>query len=201
MAETKMQHHPHVGVDYQSGHGGKRVSVMGYSHHSDDDDHEDFTTRCVANVQSGAWPHISFFNQIASYFHSANDRFWSTVAFLNFLPRRIGGGDERFDHGTADDTEEGRHRVREFLERHRPDFLFVFSRKAWASLPRTLEDERDGNGGARISPDHDFDRQHYRLSDGHVVQAIGLRHPQGAEKDVMRRAVASALALEPAPPA
>lgn len=192
---------PNIGREYHKQSKGKRIAIMGYSHHSDEEDHEALTAQCVKKVEGGERVGFGFFHQISSYFEAANDKFWSGVAFLNFLPRKVEGGEARFASGSASDVEEGRNRALAFLEEHKPDFLFVFSRKAWESLPKTLEDERGTGGGARLLPDSDFDRHHYRLRDGHVVQAFGLRHPQGARKSVMSEAVAAAMKMKPNPPA
>ncbi len=196
---NKVQHRPHVGRDYEQGISGRRVAIMGFSHHDDDlsTDSAGATEECLAKVIAGEHPETQFFRQISSYFGDDKDQFWSRVLFFNFLPRAVDrAGRGRYRDGTFDEVQVARERFLEIVHQHKPDMLFVLSEKAWPSLPPSIEDQ-EGKAGDRFLAGETFERHHYRTSEGHVVQVIGLRHPQGARKESMMQGVAAAMQLRP----
>lgn len=195
-----MEHAPYQGSGY--GNNGKpKVAIMGYSHYDrDTPDGEDKTLDVLAGVIAGNHPPTQFFHQIAGYFGEQGDDFWNDVAFFNFGPRTIGESEHKHDGLNADDLRDAKARFLRLLEQLQPDMLFVFTRKGWKTLPPSEEDTR-GTSGAPLIAGQEFDRHHYRLTDGTIVQAFGLRHPERATKQVMRDAVTAALAMRPAPPA
>lgn len=172
----------------QSGLSGQRIAVAGHSHWSNDPDHDAFTDECLRNVISGKW-RIAFFTSIARSF-GFEDRtdFWSRVLFFNFLPTKVGNGDERNGYGRPDQLEVGRARVLRILDQHKPDKLFVFSTKAWGEFPHTIEDQ----AGVEAQPPLYWHT--YQTRSGHRVKAVGLRHPQGADGTAMRERVQALMA-------
>lgn len=172
----------------EGGLSGQRIAIAGHSHWSDDPDHDGFTDVCLRNVISGEW-RISFFTSIARYFGFEDQAtFWPQVMFFNFLPTMVGGDLDRFGYGHADQLEAGRARVLRILDQHEPDKLFVFSTKAWREFPPTIED----NAKAEAQPPHHWHT--YETSSGHRVKAVGLRHPQGADRAEMTAQVQSLMA-------
>lgn len=153
---------------------GQRIAIAGHSHWSDDPDHSAFTEDCLRNVISGDW-RIAFFTSIARYFGFEDQlTFWSNVLFFNFLPTKVGTGDERFRDG-RDQAEAGRARVLRILNQHQPEKLFVFSTKAWLEFPSTVEDQ------AKTEAEPPLHWHTFVTPSMHRVKAIGLRHPQGAD--------------------
>lgn len=172
----------------RGGLSGQRIAVAGHSHWSDDPDHEAFTDVCLRNVISGEW-RISFFTSIARYFGFDEPAdFWPNVLFFNFLPTMVGESGERFDNGRKDQWEAGRARVLRILDQHKPDKLFVFSTKAWQEFPPTIEDATGVEGQPPLY------WHTYEVGNGHRVKAVGLRHPQGANAELMKAQVASLMA-------
>lgn len=172
----------------RTGVSGQRIAIAGHSHWSNDPDHDGFTDQCLRNVISGCW-RISFFTSIARYFgFDDQDEFWSSVLFFNFLPTKVGGDNARFGYGGSHQLEAGRARVLRILDQHKPEKLFVFSTKAWREFPPTLEDE----GRSKVEPPLFWHT--YLTPSNHKVRAIGLRHPQGANRQVMFDQVARLMA-------
>lgn len=165
---------------------GQKIAIAGHSHWSDDPDHDGSTDACLHNVISGKW-RIAFFTSIARYFGFEPAEFWPQVLFFNFLPTVVGKGIDRFKDG-ADQWEAGRARALRILDQHEPDKMFVFSTKAWKVFPPTIEDSA---GVEAQAPDY---WHTYQTSSGHEVKAVGLRHPQGAEKAAMTARVKSLMA-------
>ena len=193
------EHRPHEGPGYRSD-GHQRIAIMGYSHHGEPaSDSADKTIDVLSDVIAGNHPPTQFFHQIAEYFGNDGDRFWEKVAFFNFAPRAIGDSDQKHRDLDEQELREARDRFLALLEVLQPDLLFVFTRKGWNNLPKSEEDQR-GTSGREIIAGEQFDRHHYRLENGKVVQAFGLRHPERATKSVMIAAVTAALQMEADPP-
>lgn len=146
--------------------------------------------RTIRNVMSGCWE-ISIFDRIRDYFgFSHNAEFWPQVTFFNFGSTSIGGQEDRYRWATKEQVALGRARVLDIPEEHRPEEVLVFTRKGWRSFPPTIEDDL---GIAEPGWPHGW--QTYRLRDGGLVRATGLRHPQFARKADMSAAVSEILAL------
>ena len=175
------EHEPWVGAEYNLGIGGQRVAIVGYSHWGEEaHDTPEATRECVAQVISCEW-RIRFFTQIRNYFgYDDHGAFWPRVLFFNFLPNLVGGPNRRFNHGTPEQHAHGLSRFERLIHRHRPDRVFVFTGRHWAF---GLNNER------RALPNFPkFSSRTYKIGQ-HTAKAFFLRHPQGASKDLMRRAV------------
>ncbi len=138
----------------------------------------------------------AFFDHVQRYF-GFDDRaaFWSRVMFLNYLPDLVGSGENRYAWGTHDQHDRARARFQRVLDRRRPDKVFVFSMKAWDSMPGFRRADPGGKPLGGEFP-RSFEWGTYDAgSDGHVTAAFGLRHPQGASKDIMMRAVRRAMGI------
>jgi hypothetical protein len=181
------------GDSYESGIQGQRLAIVGYSHWgSDEGANADFTRTCVKRVMSG-WKHNStrFFTSIQNYFGFEDPvNFWEKVVFFNFLPNCIGDENDRFGLGTEAQNHRGQQRFLSILRAERPHKVFVFTTKGWRSCPETREEIN--------SPDHapldfgiDFPGFSWGTYDvgGHIAAAFGLRHPQGADGELMRKVV------------
>lgn len=189
-----MEHDYWRGPQYCTGIHGVRFAIVGYSHYwqTDDRDTEDFTQYVIEKQVIGKECSIAFFNSIASYFDRDLD-FWNDVIFFNFIPNGIGPSAKKFARGTPDQVKAGRERALRIFAAHKPSKVLVFSSKGWREFPPTIE-ENSGRGTKSLGDNFPpkFRRGTYAF-DGHSVQAFGLRHPQGAKAETMRRAVRSIL--------
>ena len=182
---------------WRYGIAGYRIAIIGHSHHEDaQDDGDDLTIRTVRKVIDGK-KKIAFFTQIWGYFgFEDNEEFWNRVMFFNYLPERVGAGDERYKKGPREQVDRAKARFQSILRNDKPDKVLVFTNsagKGWPTFPRTLEQEGDDRLplGAEFPK---FSWGRYEAG-GHIVIAFGLRHPQGAPRELMRRAVGQILAL------
>jgi hypothetical protein len=189
-----VQHLHWRGDNYKAGIEGQRLAIVGYSHWGDDDDYGDEGTRnCITKVISGEWAGapMRFFATLRNYFgFESHAEFWHRIVFFNFLPDCVGDGDARFKWGTEEQTNRGRQRLISVLEEEKPHKVLIFTTKGWQSRPPTLEEIGAPEKGLSTlaSEFPKFSRGTYGIG-GHTVMAFGLRHPQGASGDLMRRAV------------
>jgi hypothetical protein len=193
-----MTHRPWVGKHYMDGIKGQRIAVIGYSHWlgEGETDADDATVDTINKVVSGDlhFDTIGFFVRVRSYFgFASHEEFWNRVLFFNFLPECVGGADERYDAGTKEQVERGRHRVLSIFEEYRPHKALVFSARGWQEFPPTRE-ERATNSCTLLGAEFPrFTWGTYQCG-GEVVAGFGLQHPQFAPGELMRRAVEHILA-------
>jgi hypothetical protein len=103
--------------------------------------------------------------------------------FFNYLPVPF-ASIEKFASGDNGQVANAQDRFRSIVEKDDyPHKVLVFTRKGWAAFP-ALEKRR------RLDLDRfpKFCCGSYEAK-GHTARAFGLRHPQGAKKEVMCRAV------------
>lgn len=184
-----IEHMPWIGSNYEEGIDGQKIAISGYSHWGDGHESDDVTVECVEHILDGSWQ-ISFFDRIQSYFgYQDRSIFWNSVLFFNFVPSLVGGAQQRYAWATAEQKKVGQERVLRIIEDHKPDKLFVFTRKGWCSYPKTTEEAR-GEQCLPLGIDQSraFTYGHYLHSGGTTI-AYGLRHPQFARFDAMRAAV------------
>lgn len=189
----RFEHHHWRGPGYHDVPAGQRLAIVGYSHYRQrtEDDFPDFTRWVIENDVLSGSRNIAFFKQIAGYFDGDTD-FWNQVIFFNFIPYCIGTDEDRYEDGSRYQIEAGQQRVLRILEEEKPDKLLVFTTKGWRDFPATAE-ESDGYPGnpqlgAEFPPE--FRSGTYRIN-GHTTRAYGLRHPQGANRELMTKAVES----------
>jgi hypothetical protein len=194
-----MTHTPWRGDSYQDGINGQRIAIVGYSHWLDDGEVDSAdatvdTIRKVINKELG-FERISFFVQIRNYFgFETHEAFWNRVLFFNFLPECVGGPEKRYDSGTEEQIGRGRERFRRILDEYRPHKVLVFTARGWQECPPTRQ-EQTTNSSPMLSSDLPRFSWGTYEHDGHVVMAFGLRHPQFAPTEVMRRAINHILAM------
>lgn len=184
-----MEHSPWVGPDYPLGLDGQRIAIVGYSHWLDEnEDGPEFTKKCVSNVISGKWK-LSFFTQIRNYFgYQDHHAFWSRVMFFNYLPDRVGNQTQRFMHGTDDQRRRAKDRFLRCIGEQLPlaQKVFVFTSRRWA-FP--FDEESFKTLGPTFP---NFRNVKYQVG-GNLISIFFLRHPQGADGEVMRMAINCAL--------
>ncbi len=187
-----IEHLPWIGPDYQKrGLNGQKVALVGYSHWADEDGN-DFTEDTVEKIINGTW-NISFFTNIRNYFGYDNHaEFWPRVVFFNYLPSYVGGADQRYANGSLEQIEQARARFLRLLKQYKPDKVIVFTTKGWSQLPET-DEEKTGRGTFQLWPDDRKFRWGTFGIDGKLIKVFGLRHPQGASFELMKRAVRSIL--------
>ena len=192
-----VEHTPWRGPSYKTGIGGQKLAIVGYSHYlqTDDTDDDDFTRQVIVEDVLNRKRDLFFFNQIAGYFGMDLD-FWNHVVFFNFLPACIGCVDDKFREGTPHQLALGKARALKVFNDEKPDKVFVFTKKGWLAFPPTHEETAELDGtrplGELFPPE--FRWGTYQLS-SHPVTACGLRHPQGADGEMMRKAVAKVMAM------
>jgi hypothetical protein len=179
-----IEHAAWRGTDYcKTGIDGQRIAIVGYSHwHSaGEEDRPEKTNEIVGRVVSGEYK-IQFFTQIRNYFSYADhESFWHRVLFFNFLPNFVGDPNDRYSHGTEEQRSLGRARFARIIREEQPNKLFIFTSRHWVfgdAMGRSQFDQ--------ISPK--FSWRAYDV-EGHSAKAFFLRHPQGASRALMRRAV------------
>lgn len=186
------------GAQYPSGIDSQRIALVGYSHWNRDPDRFDraqFTEDVIRRVMNGESSH-SFFTQIRNYFNfDDHGAFWQKVLFFNYVPRCIGGPDERFAVADESWNDSANKRFREILARDTPDKVIVFTSKGWGSLPpfdAPLHSEFDPTSLAGAILRDPCGTYH---AGAKPVMTFGLRHPQGAPAEIMCRAVKRILEL------
>jgi hypothetical protein len=182
-----IEHAAWVGSDYRLGLGGQRVAIVGWSHFGDEGDEDVGTIGCVNRVISGEWK-IRVFTQIRDYFgYNDHGSFWPRVMFFNYLPSLVGGPEERFGDGTPEQRCKAKERFKRLIRENAPAKVLVFTSRRGAFPPR--------DNPQSLGPDFpQFSQCKYDIG-GHPAPTFFLRHPQGARRDVMRRAVKYVLDL------
>lgn len=175
----EVSHHHWVGsaFDHRSG---EKIAVLGYSHYlGGGRDHDAMTTDLLKSIVNNDHANHSenrntpFFKKIATVFGKDNGTFWNDVVFLNLIPNAIGGREEMYDWADHDSAVAGSTRLFEVLAKHNISKLFVFSAKAWESLPAPvlLRDVPLGSGSR-----YGFNA----FVQAPTTVAFHLRHPQFA---------------------
>lgn len=190
---SEFEHSPWVPDGYKLGLYGRRIAIVGYSHHGrpKDEDHSEFTRDVLQKVIRGENIPGNFFSKIQRYF-GEDKSFWEKVLFFNFLPNQIGASDEKYKIGTKTDHERGRARFLKILLAEKPDCVFVFTTKGWSQCPKTTEEE---NGPCIPLSDNETGSWGTYDISGHRVFAVGLLHPQYSNKARMTKAIKEALAI------
>jgi hypothetical protein len=185
-----IEHKPWVGPRYaDEGICGQRIAIIGYSAWVEPDD-ADYVITSIENVVSGAWKGVRFYDDIASYFGMQVADFYERVIQFEFIPCSIGGPNDRYKTAPPELVEVGHKRALRIARDHDVDKLLFFSRKAWLSMPPTIEHSQ---GFKRPLGDTGFEMGHFDLG-SRMVLGVGLRHTQYAKRDLMVRAVQLAMA-------
>jgi len=186
-----IEHTAWLGADYKFGIKNQRVAIVGYSHWGgeSEEDTAEGTRECMNRVISGEWK-ILFFTQIRNYFgYKDHERFWRSVMFFNFLPDCVGGPSQRFNNGTQEQIACGQERFLRLIREQQPEKAFIFTGRHWV-FPKTYAAQQ------QLGPNFPrFSLGQYRVCD-HTVKAFFLRHPQGANGDLLRGAVSYAIDLQ-----
>jgi hypothetical protein len=187
-----VQHEPWRGPKYRTaGIDGQRICIVGYSHWlaEGEKDSRDLTKRVISGMIDGSCD-FKFFNQIRSYFGFEDNAFWNHVMFFNFLNECVGGPNERYMRGRPEQEKRANERfLRVIRQKPVPHKVLVFTTRGWSTLPPCRE-EADGQDLRALNAEKfpGFSYGTYDVS-GHIVTAFGLRHPQGASRQLMRKAV------------
>jgi hypothetical protein len=116
--------------------------------------------------------------------------------FMNFVPEAMGDIGKAFDRASKAQREVGGERVLRTLRSASPvpDKVFVFSSKAWESLPQ-LREETGGGHLQRIEVERATFQWGTYEAQGKMVPIIGLRHPLFASKETISAAVREAMLI------
>lgn len=190
-----IEHKPWIGSNYEEGIDGERIAIVGHSHYGDADD-ELLTCTILQGVIEDNEA-LGFFTSIRTYFgYLSHAEFWNRVMFFNYLPRCVGTASERFAVGSAEQIEVAKSRFVRLLKDEHPAKVFVFTNsdgKGWQTFPKT-DQEKAGGQTLPLKGFSGFRWGTYTV-EGHVAMAFGLRHPQGADGNLMRRAVEHILTM------
>jgi hypothetical protein len=151
-------------------------------------DSRGLTKQVIAGMIDGSCD-FKFFNQIRAYFGFEDNAFWNHILFFNFLSECVGSPDERYKRDTPGQEKNANDRFLNIIKKERPHKVLVFTKRGWSTLPPCRE-EVDGQDLRALNREN-FPGFHFGTYDvsGHIVTAFGLRHPQGASHELMRRAV------------
>lgn len=184
-----IEHEAHVGSKYKDGIDGQRIAIIGFSHWGEiEEDDNSGTKNCIHNVMSGKW-RIRFFTAIRNYFQFMDHSvFWDRVMFFNFLPDCVGGPDQRFGNGTPGQIERGQERFLRLIGAECPHKALVFTSRKWAFPKAASED------APLDCPFSSFSKRMY-CGQNFAVPTFFLRHPQGANGNLMRDVVSHVRAV------
>lgn len=179
-----IEHNPWCGSHYDIGINDQRICIVGYSHYkeSSQQDTDSFTAGVLRGVIEGTRP-IAFFTQIRNYFDfKENGEFWNRVSFFNYVPDCIGDFEDRYKTASNDQIRRANPRFLRIIRDKRPNKVLVFTRKGWVTLCPTF--------GEQEYLEHvPYSARATCEADGHTAQVFGLRHPQFANGDLMRKTV------------
>ena len=104
--------------------------------------------------------------------------------FFNYLPNCVGAEDQRYQDGTLEQRKVAESRFLHLIKTRLPGKVIIFTSfrrrskyfPCWEAIPEMMQQFRGFKSGT------------YAV-DGHMALTFFLRHPQGATKDLMRRAV------------
>lgn len=162
------------------------MAIVGYSHWvgNGDGDHIEVTQECISKVVSGEFRTL-FFTAVRNYFgYEKHEDFWRRVMFFNFLPNAIGGPGQRFGAGTEDQVNIARDRFLRLIRENLPNRVLIFTSRHWAFPEIDVPLQKLGQNFPSK-----FGYRQYAVGSHEVTTAFFLRHPQGANKELMRRAV------------
>jgi hypothetical protein len=187
MSKSAIEHHPYIGPDYEKGIDGLKVAIVGYSHYSEpQNDSPGFTKWCIEQTLAGHWSPRFFTSVRNSFGFADHSEFWPKVAFFNYVPVMIGTAASKFARAERQHEDRANTRLLEIIGKHRPDLVFVFTRKTtmgalglgFQPLPASYE----RFVGARCEVG------------GHESRIVRLRHTQGAKADQLRGAIRHVMA-------
>lgn len=198
-----VEHKPWLGDHYSCGIEGQRIGVILYSHYwNPEHDHEDVTCCSILSLmradpdEHGSRRWMAPFTRIRNYFgFEEHAKFWPRILFFNYLPDSIGAAESRYGNGSSEQINRARCRFLSILKDHEPDKVLVFTTKGWRDRPCKGEDLGRNGRSQQLGP-RSFQRTTYEIP-GKIVHAFGLRHPQGANGELMREAVKCILGLSP----
>lgn len=185
-----ISHKPWKGAEYELGIAGQRIAIMGYSHWLGQSsvDCDEFTCKVMSDIVKGGGH--TFFACIRNYFgFASHDGFWQLVLFFNYAPCCVGNEKQRYRAIAKEDAARAETRFRDILTQYEPDKVFVFSTKGWDTLPVFDSGLNSAFNTAGLEKVLLFNSSGTYDAGGKLVMAFGLRHPQGAPKDLMRDAV------------
>lgn len=194
-----MEHDPWVGSGYETGIEGQRIAIIGFSHHNEKEEGEDrasFSKEVVEDVITGE-ERYAFFTQIRNYFgFDDHSNFWNRVMFFNYLPECVGSDDERYGYGTEEQHILAKDRFLRLIRmEYPPHKVLVFTVKGWEACPPTREEELEDGVCRPLGADFPGFTYGTYDANGQIVMAFRLRHPQGANGELMRRAIQHILAM------
>ena len=185
MTNGLIVHKPWLGPEYTQGIDGKRFLVVGYSHHEPDGkDDADITMQIIRGLIAGTERGIEygFFGAIRNRFgFGTHEEFWPRVGFMNFVPNLIGRSDDRFAYATPQQIADGNVRLAEVVRQAAPDYVLVFSTKAWnaidwgTSFPPSTTSRVEDDG-------HAINVRKLVAPEARPSCFVGLRHPQGGAR-------------------
>lgn len=185
-----VEQEPWIGSKYStSGILGQKIAIVGQWRH--------YKTKVAASRQFTIefmrdWletkPMNYFFSYIPNYFPpEARGEFWDRVIFFNLLPNCVDSSSDKFSVGDRAALSSARARFSRIVENCRPEKVLVFSNspgKGWMALREKIR-----NGcpmGSGLPKEFEFGEY---ATPNYSARVYGLRYPQGAPHETMRRAI------------
>lgn len=182
-----VDHAPWIGSHYdKSGMREQRVAIVGYSHWLEQvwQDTDRATIDCISKVVSGRLEtKTTFFDRVRNCFgYDNHNDFWPKVMFFEFLPDCVGGGNDRYKHGTPAQRERAVPRFLRLITNHQPNKVLIFTGFNTRSRYFPPMDSKPES----IQQFPMFKWGTYTVGD-HKASAFFLRHPERASKENLER--------------
>lgn len=150
---------PWVGENYENGINGKKILVLGESHHCDDDkcldcgttntkhDCNSFTQKVILNYFSykeKKYPFDRWMNTFTKFANILNGKklsdpeqidFWESVAFYNYVQKALTG--PRISP-TQDEFNNSLPAFHYLIENLKPDLIIIWGMRLWYNLPKGI---------------------------------------------------------------
>lgn len=189
---------PYVGINYEYGitydrgnslvfgtkaNPGKKVLVLGESHHCEEGDvaltfTSDVMDWYLKAEQAKNWERwMNTFEKfersiVGDYTDkSMRQKLWNSVMFYNYLQVPMDGPRKA---ATTEQYQQAGAPFFKILEKYQPECVIVWGRRLWLNLP---DDDRWEEGNHSIMPNEDIWNGSYRLSNGKIVNALSVYHP------------------------
>lgn len=175
---------PFVGKNYQTGGiFGKRIMVLGESHHCQHDECPDTTNIVIRrlledkNKETHTSTFIKFERSLIGHHTEAKERneIWNSVLFYNYLQVAMDGPRQA---GKSADYQNAVPAFYEVLDTYQPEVIIVWGKRLWYALPG---DERWQEGEPIVTEDgQTVETGFYRLSNGNRAKVMAVYHPSTA---------------------
>ena len=196
MTAELIEHNAYEGADWKKRPDGNRILIVGHSHHTEDGDwrdYSDFTIDTVEEAAAGLMQRYPFFANQPRYLKLNIAEYWKQVALINFCPDAV---DKRYRRMSADQKARGKIRLERILSELKPTHAFILTPNVNFGHLLPITDEERSEVGLRsfVARGKVFYWGTYSVDSSKII-IVRLRHPQGANTEMMQEAFSKALEL------